>query len=255
MSIDKSLARGLASRSRDEAIAKCKAQVDQLLGLFSEAILQEGEGTRRAKVVRSLVQALERLSHRPGFIGHLQKIPGRSRAYSYFFVGPNFSDEAIFYGLFFGTLNERKPIEFPENSDVLMVTRHVLQRLHQRLDTLEPERVSAELASAAVQALKFRRTADMLGLKQWPLPSFAGVFVAAPGGDSDLTTLVTWLPREGLGSKWGGICEQLDAIPNVRIFGNGPCVDLAALLDGYAWLKCDYQPPSDEEGGYWASAR
>jgi hypothetical protein len=155
---------------------------------------------------------------------------------------------------------------------ILIIKKHALARVHQRMDEMQWGDIKFELTSIGMALLPMIEVTKALSLKQIFLPSLNGIFVGCIDSDGRVV-INTFLVRGKLSSRWEKALATFYIFSDT-IFANteNHIVTVDALLDNtlhipsaatdvlirelanpdFDWLREEYQPGVDNKDEYWA---
>lgn len=210
-------------------------------------------GKSFTRVATRLGKDLSRFLKRPTVRGEVTWFTPRRAAY--WFVMPQLIDQGLRFSLALGSLNGRGVVEFPDLYPCLDVSRHAMERLHQRMNTTDIDLVLEEIYLAVVPAMKMLGAASAAGALYWPLVGRNGIFITTAGTPSPASAVITWLTLDGLSRKWQRVVDDLRQIPDFR----EPWLEnehaYAAVLSRHAWLHEPHSGSADPEAEWWATPR
>lgn len=272
--VTSSMCRGL----KDRGLAALEAQGDRFRSGINAVVWRR---VRTKKGLRCSVSKLARL----GEMARLVQVIGRTQnerdAVISQFVPSNVScnrsssRKRLRFYLMQTVFSVRRGIgPGSDSGDVLEVDEHAVERLFLRLQTLALHMVADELRDAMLLTLPLTEVAERLGLRQIVLPTSNGAFLCHYGSDSRLILAKTWLPADGMGSRWGSvrslICEANDNFGGdnelARLLGagikrsiaDGECGVINGLMSALSkvrWLNDQYVPRPDVTGDLWEAAK
>ena len=220
------------------------------------------KGLAPAKHTTFMVKNLGKFCQKQGVFGGV--IPFSKRQYAFFFIFPKIIDEKVKISLMMNKGNGRSAFVYPGIYPLVDITRHSLERLHQRLNTMDFSAVFSEIASASVSAFQMWKAAEQAKAVHWPVISRSGIFIAARSAESPLSTFITWIPTEKLGNKWRSLRDQLLEHSSLERESSKHCpilsLDLggidacAAVLDQHDWVKQEHVQATDPEEYWWQDA-
>lgn len=241
--VNHSLARGLSKQSLENIMILSELGRRHISQCVIEAMNAQTDGKSPTKAASIARAGFSKLIGQPYIKGHL--LEESARKFSFYFLIPEINDERLTISLSMGTINTRTRICPPSLCPVMEITQHSVERLHQRLNTTDFGDIYHEIAYPGLMAFKIYEAAKEAGCLQWAVPSMRGLFVGVRSSMEPLTTLLTWLPYEGLSRKWARIYEDLLKIRTL----NGPQLDeipqLVDIMRRNQWL----QEPYDERPG------
>lgn len=252
MVIDPSLARGLTSRDLSRWAEVAERNWHDLEEIGQQALDLLDAGRPPAKVVNRVLKEMRLFFQRPDVLGKVFSFSARRHGYC--FLLPKLYEDGLRFSLVLGSLDGRRRITPGDVFKMASASRHALERLHQRLGTMEAGEVLTEVYSALGAAQKLRQAADAIKAPQFPLLGQRGLFVAAPG-EAVACSLITWIRYEQLGARWQGVVDDLRKVPGLSdpfIFNSDQC---AAALRRHSWLMEPHQPGVDVEAMWWSQPR
>jgi hypothetical protein len=245
--VNDSLAKGLSKQSIEYLVVAARMCSDAIDDYIIEAIRAQRAGKSPAKLANQLQAGIAKLISRPGIHGRL--VPGTARSFAYFYVTPEVMDDLLVFSVAIGLVNTRRKLGPHDIYPVVEITRHSVERLHQRLNTTDFGIVYFEIVTITLMALDMNLAAKQTGSRQWALPSRCGMFVAVPGETAPLTTLVTWLSYDNLSTKWSRLIADLREIPELGGFGTNQKPRLVDILSRHRWLQEPYEPHPEPSFG------
>lgn len=237
--VNQSLAKGLSKNSIDCLVQVSKSLTEAIDDSVRQSLILQNSGKSPAKLANELKRNISLLVSRPGVIGGF--IQFSSRRFGYYYITPELVEDRLTFSLAFGSINGRSIIRPPGIYPVVEITRHSIERLHQRLNTTSLADVYLEIVSITPMAFTLYTVANQSGAKRWPLPSLAGIFVAAPSTINPLSTLITWMPYANLNKKWMKIVDDFNKVPDMRGFNLNDAPLFAEILEQHSWLQNDYE--------------
>ncbi|MFM2056651.1 MAG: hypothetical protein RLY71_1036 [Pseudomonadota bacterium] len=252
--VNQSLAKGLSKRSLEylvEAASMCSRTVDDFL---RKAITAQALGKSPAKLANQLRENMSALMAQPCIHGRLSSVSARNFIYAY--IRPDLKDDHLVFSIAIGSINTRSKLS-PNQQHLIpavQITRHSVERLHQRLNTTDFDDIYAEICTITMLAPSMNMAARHIGARQWALPAVRGMFVAVPGDQDYMTTLVTWLPFDNLSTKWSRLVADLQALPELDDFSIRLRPELVEIMLRHRWLLEPYEPPAELPIGPGAGA-
>lgn len=234
--------------------------------------------TSSKKAVRQAVTSLRRIGERAKLIQVIGSTPNERLACVWPFVPSRVApcDRVPGGGVAFDAIPFHVSVRgiFPGDSEAaLAVAEHALERLYQRMNTLDLDAVSDELHDAMLLAQPIAIVARRLGLNQLALPTSSGTLLC----DVPQTGCVvarTWLSTCQLGPRWAPVDDAVRDAVNASGSEQGLATFFAQALGGplaaqshplldnldtalkrFAWLQQVYAPRPDPVGGLWTAAR
>jgi hypothetical protein len=238
--VNGSLAKGLSKQSIEYLATAARICSDAIDEYMVDAILAQRAGRSPARLATRLQAGVARLLARPGIYGSL--VMGTARSFGYYYVIPEVMEDDLVFSVAIGFINTRTRLVPQGIYPVVKVTRHSVERLHQRLNTTNFGDVYFEIVTITLMALDMNLAAAQTGSRQWALPSRRGMFVAVPGEPPSLTTLVTWLSFDNLGSRWSSLVADLRQMPGLGALGAVHRAQMAEVLSRHPWLREPYEP-------------
>ena len=166
---------------------------------------------------------------------------------------PEAVNDTIAFVLVSGAVNGRTGAIHFTRRRVLYASKHVMERLHQRLGTPDSLVVLREVYSCLVAAAEMYEAAQQAGALQWPLVTQNGLFVCAPNEFREATSLVTWMRLDQLGNRWRRVAADLRAASagNVKLLEDREFY--VEFLRLHSWLLRPHAPGLDLESLWWAA--
>ena len=176
--------------------------------------------------------------------------------------------------------SRHKPLP-PRAVVAMQLAPHAVERLFQRLRTVEAEEVREELRTGLFLALPLRVAAETLGLKQVPVPTEHGLLLCDGNGRNPLMAR-TWLrnnePGRGaqtISLRWARVAAVIRGVATAFEAQNpdedGVRMPMAAIgfaelieelvpllvsaLEPFPWLKDPYVAADDDPNEVWGQAR
>ncbi len=246
--VDKSLARGLASRSLREwtdATVRFEQDASHLMGRMRPGL---SAVSSRSKATKRFINELDALLHRYDLPRMWTALS--SRASRIDVCLPDLSNDKFRFVLGTGFINARSGATDLQRVCDIVSTRHALERLHQRIGTLVASDLVHEVFSCRLATPVMRAAASAAGACQWPLETTHGLFVCAPAEEDAFTEVVTWIRTDQLGRRWRNVLQDLHAEPG---YASGSASAVADVLRRHAWLLRPHDPGTDLETLWWAS--
>jgi hypothetical protein len=238
--VNDSLARGLSKQTLEHLVVAAKMSSNAINNYILEAIKAQMAGKSPAKLANQLRASISALIEQPCINGRL--VSASARNFTYTYLMPEIKDEHLVFSLAIGVINTRRKLVPNHVVPVVEITRHSVERLHQRLNTIDFDDVYCEIGAIAMMAPSMKLAAREIGARQWALPSGSGLFVAVPGGQEYLTTLVTWIPfDDNLSPKWSRLMADLQAVPELDDFSIRLRPELVEILSRHRWLQEPYE--------------
>ena len=251
MFIDSSLSRGLAKKHlsdwKDQGLLLRK----QLSMIVFDAQQALKKGRSPAKAIGHAQSQLKKFFLHNSVAGIFGENHGRELTFSLTCPEPN--DDGIVFLNIVGSMNARTGgIETKVNRTVA-ISLHALERLHQRIGTVDPSDVLAEIHSVVKLSKTFTTQGSRLSADCWPLISERGIFVATSAPDGATSTLITWMPFEKLSKKWGVVAVQLQEAKNKNpnLFADDEFC--AEFIKSFPWMLHPHRPGVDTELVAWDS--
>lgn len=273
MTVNKSLSRGLADRVLKEQV------------LASNRYLREcALACRRHPRKRGAVQALARELQCNGERASLSQVVANHPHWRWAIAAaflpaivpaglPSTANRAIRYLLLPIHLHAgRRPIIQPIASVALDIREHAIERLFQRLNSMDPESVRDEVHEALCMALHLQQAAIAVGHRQAILPTKSGYFLCSHAKGEPILAK-TWVPysdvpgtREKLARELASLHRSLEgemrlgeaigATPYGSVLGPMDRLpEIETLLRRHAWLGQEYESGVDHESLIWDKAR
>lgn len=208
-------------------------------------------GRPPTKVVKKTLDQLIQLMKQSGLPGEVKETGGRRHEVT--ICMPEAAGDTVSFVLVSGSINGRNGLINLTRRRVLDASKHVLERLHQRLGTKDPAAVLREVFSCLAASVSMGEAAQVAGAQHWPLVTTNGLFVGAPSETKEVTILITWMRFDQLGKKWGRVADHLLAASSVstRLLEDRDfCVGLIRL---HTWLLRPHAPGPDLAAMWWAS--
>lgn len=249
--IDQTFARAISRKNiLDWGAAGAKFELS-LVDLIRQAHAGVQAGRPPTKVVRKALSQLSQLLERSGLPGKVRECGGRRHEAT--ICLPEAVNDTISFVLVSGAVNGRTGAIHFTRRRVLYASKHVLERLHQRLGTPDSLVVLREVHSCLVAAAEMYEAAQQAGALQWPLVTQNGLFVCAPNEFREATSLVTWMRLDQLGTRWRRVAADLRAASaeNVQLLGDRDFY--VEFLRLHAWLLRPHAPGLDLESLWWAA--
>lgn len=135
----------------------------------------------------------------------------------------------------------------------IRICQHALQRLMERIDSTDDAAVLDEIYACLKWAPVWNAAGVDSKAQCWPILSSNGFFVVMPNGDTSVSTLVTWMRRDGLSRKWGVVSDNLS-----RILAHHQelMVDEAFVKEficSFPWMLREHIPSEDLMKAAWES--
>lgn len=146
--------------------------------MIRKAQLEVLDGRPPTKVVRKTLTQLSQLLLRSGLPGRVRECGGRRHEAT--ICLPEVVNDTVSFVLVSGAVNGRTGAIHFTRRRVLYASKHVLERLHQRLGTQDSQVVLSEIYSGLVAAVEMYEAAQLTGAMQWPLVTENGLLVCAP---------------------------------------------------------------------------
>lgn len=251
MALDQSFARAVSRRNLADWIAAGASFERALKKLLGQAHVEVQMGRPPTKVVKKALDQLAQLMRQTGLPGEVREIGGRRHEAT--ICMPEAVDDTVSFVLVSGSINGRNGVINLTRRRVLTASQHVLERLHQRLETTDSLVVLREVHSCLSAAVAMDDAAQVAGAQHWPLVTTNGLFVCAPSEGDEATVLVTWMRLDQLGKKWGRVADDLRAASSEssRLLEDRDfCVELLRL---HSWLLRPHAPGPDLAAMWWAS--
>ncbi|MEO5699016.1 MAG: hypothetical protein ABIS17_15140 [Casimicrobiaceae bacterium] len=158
----------------------------------------------------------------------------------------------------------------PDCGVALAATEHAVERLFQRLNTLDLGAVVGELQDAMLLALPLWTVGLSLRLRQVALPTSSGAFLCDLDPDRPYLRAKTWIANPQIGLRWRQVINAVEsaveaaggptALAEVLGTGISQALDddgarvfaqLAEALASHPWLRNPYVPRVDIVGEAW----
>lgn len=241
--VNQSLAKGLSKQSLEYLVVAARMSSKAIDDYIVAAILAQSAGRSPSKLANRLRDGIATLISQPCIHGHL--VAGTARSFAYYYVTPEVKDDHLVFSVAIGLVNTRRKLGPHDIFPVVEITRHSVERLHQRLNTTDFGDVYFEIVTITRMALEMHQAARQIGARQWALPSRRGMFVAVPSENEPLTTLVTWISFDNLSSKWSRLISDLREVPGLDGFMTNLRPRLAEIMSRHRWLQQPYEPPAE----------
>ena len=269
--VTESLSHGLALR----AIGVLSEQGDKYWSSLM-SILRRRTGSKKA--VRQAVAGLRNIGERAKLIQVIGSTPNERLACVWPFVPSRIApcEQVPGGGVAFDAIPFHVSVRgiFPGDSQgALAVAEHALERLYQRMNTLDLDAVSDELHDAMLLARPIAIVARHLGLRQLALPTSSGAFLCDVP-QAGCVVARTWLSNCQLGPRWTPVDDAVRSAVQASGSERGLATFIARGLDGpladqshplldnleaslarFAWLQQAYTTRPDPVGELWAAAR
>lgn len=270
MTVDKSLSRGLADRFLNE--------MRDFIGRY----LKESQGLlTKAPAKRAAVELLATRLQSLGDHGGVTQIVANHPRWRWAIVAPflpgigpavSSTNRTVRYFLLPTHFHiGRVPVRQPNTSIALDITEHALERLFQRLNTLEAESLRDEIHVALCLSTHLRPIVQLLGHKQAVLPTKSGYFLCQVT-EGEPIMAKTWLVscdqpgrRELLAKSLLDAYEKvhgprmladcIGASPFGQMVENIDVIDpILNLLGDCDWLCNEHLPGIDRDAEAWRAA-
>lgn len=239
--VNDSLAKGLSKQTLEHLVAAARTCSNAINGYLSDAIRAQLAGKSPAKLANQLRGRISALIAQPCIHGRLSSMSARNFCYTY--LVPEVRDDHLVVSMAIGVINTRRKLPPTQVVPVVQITRHSVERLHQRLNTIDFDDVYCEIVNVTLMAPAMNLAALHIGARQWALPSGRGLFVAVPGEMEYLTTLVTWLPfDDNLSTKWSRLIADLQTVLDPNDFSISLRPELVEILLRHRWLQEPDEP-------------
>jgi ribosomal protein S1 len=251
VALDRSSARAASRKNLSSWIAAGAGFERALQTLLGQAHSEVQAGRPPTKVAKKTLDQLSRLIKQGRLPGEIQERGGRRHEVT--ICVPEALDASVSFILVSGSINGRNGAINLTRRQVLTASQHVLERLHQRLETMDSFIVLQEVYSCLVAAVAMDDAARTTRAQHWPLSTTNGLFVCAPAEDGGAMMLVTWMRYDQLGKKWGCVAEDLraaNAASSQLLHDRDFCVELLRL---HSWLLRPHAPGEDIAAVWWAS--
>lgn len=160
----------------------------------------------------------------------------------------------------------------PDTGKRLAAGEHAVERLFQRLNTLDVAKVTVELHDAVLLALPLCAIARALDLRQLPVPTTSGSFLCDVDPRAGTVEAKTWLATEAIGDRWWPVVSDVrSAVTNA---GGEQALAMAlsmeidaslreelelyaklrSALARHSWLREEYTARPDPIGERWRLA-
>jgi hypothetical protein len=268
--VNQSLSRGLA----DQAFAALERQRVRYRNGIEASLRQR---VRSKKAVARTTRALQQLGERLCLIQTIGRSPNaRHVSIGQFVPCVASADghrraEFMLQSLALSTAGVRPG---PDAGRILAAREHAVERLFQRLNTLDLGKATRELHDAMLLSLPLCDVALELDLRQVALPTTSGAFICDVDPGRGCIDARTWLDDESMGERWAPVVAHLrdalaiaggdDALAVVLSVGleaaradddTGLYRNLRAALGPFGWLRQTYLPRPDPVGDRWKRAR
>lgn len=270
--VNLTLARGLRSRTLDE-YRNMAERFDSVL----HEVLASARGAKwTAKRAKALLGLLSSRVSKRSFFTTIGESKTCSDVHHF---APRVEGECLFIDCVHVEVHSRHLPRRASVSVAMQLSPHAVERMFQRLRTVDAEEAQHELRTSLLFALPLRVAAKMLALKQVPVPTSHGVFLCN-GHDKNPLFARTWLrdnePDRGtrnISKRWERVVAALRKVEaDIRACSEGAAIlHLAAsgsveamgivvpallkALEPFPWLGDDYVPGEDEQGATFDLAR
>lgn len=241
-----------------------------------EALSPTSHGKWTGKRANALVKAMERVSKQT-FMTFNVMLKENKPAQIAMFV-PAVEHSMVVIKLVQVNVTSRQPPMSATGLRVLKLYPHAVERLYKRMRTVDVKVLQDELRTSLLLALPLAYTAELLGLKQMPLPTRFGAFLCDVEGkslvartwvrDNDEERGVTYnmskrLEEVVLALRAGANAVERDlSLETLRLAAIGELHSLEPigqlfklLLEPHAWMKSPYVQKDDHVGAMWDAAR
>lgn len=238
--VNDTLAKGLSKQSLEYLVIATRVASKAIDDFILDAIANQYTCKSPAKLASKMMADMKKLLAKPAIHGQL--IPHNTRSFGYYYVTPEIKFDHLVFSVAIGLVNTRHRLGPHPMFPVVEITRHSIERLHQRLNTTDFISVYFEMLGVMLMALEMIQAAKLSGARQWALPSQHGMFIGVPSEQDPLTTLVTWLPYENLSAKWSKLVEDLRQVPGLGGLQTTESPRLAEIMSRHRWLQEPYEP-------------
>ncbi|MEO8631200.1 MAG: hypothetical protein ABI612_24340 [Betaproteobacteria bacterium] len=266
------LSRGLAN----QAFAIFVRQESRFWGQLARAV---GPLCRNKKAVGIAIDRLARLGESTSIIQVIARTPNARQATTSQFIphGGQSASNNNLPELAFNLLQITigiKTVDLPQKiPTALTVSGHAVERLYQRLNTLDLAVVTTELHDAMLLTRPLSAVVRALGLRQIAVPTSTGTFRCSCDARSGVLVAKTWV-QDSTGGRWEHV---VNSIRNAVAKLGGESAFAAFLSDtsgsendgvgrqfsdvltkavsGASWLTETYSTPPDPKGDLWRRAR
>jgi hypothetical protein len=271
--VDRSLSRGLAYRAFSVLVSQGERHRAGFAPIFHRRF-------RSKKTVNQVVARLENLGERCRLIQVIGRTPNGRLVSVCQFVPVRLpketdrKDGVLGFDFYQVIVSVRGAVPGTDCGIRLAACEHAIERLFQRLNTLDLGAVSEELHDAMLLAIPVAIAGRALGLRQLALPTSSGAFLCDLTAGDGKVVAKTWLSDCALGTRWNPVVARVrdavratgdvEALAGFLAMGmNGPLVDqphplalaLQQALAPFGWLREVYTPRPDPIGERWANAR
>ena len=237
--VNGTLAKGLSKQSLEYLVIATRAASKAIDDFIVDAIVNQYTCKSPAKLATRMMADMKKLLAKPAIHGQL--IPHNARSFGYYYVTPEIKYDHLVFSVAIGMVNTRHQLGDHRIFPVVEITRHSVERLHQRLNTTDFISVYWEMLGVILMAFEMIQAAKLSGSRQWALPSQHGMFIGVPSEQDPLTTLVTWLPRENLSTKWSKLIEDLREVRGLGGMQTSATPQLAEIMSRHHWLQEPYE--------------
>ncbi len=247
MHIDSSLARGLSKQDMRTWTEKSEGLRKEFIAILATAMSDFRSSRSPSKIVNRTLKTLRFFYGQQSVGGWIKEYHGRRFDLSLYL--PRETAEGLSIEIIEAVINGRSGEVTIHEDDYMVLTLHLLQRLHQRLGSIESTAVLREIYSSAHYFHSFFTAAKNLGVGTWPLLGDNGLFVATV--DSETATFVTWLPFDKMNGKWRRVSENL-------LKAKESCPELLSdaefvrfFIQSFPWMLQPYKLGIDVEAEMW----
>lgn len=210
--VNTTLARGLRSRSLEEYRRLSERCAEVIRGVLLEAY----RGKWTAKRAKAMLATLDGRVSKRAFFSTIAE--GNAVSYAHHFV-PRVEGDLLYIDCLVFEIHNRHRPDSPFVAIGLQLSPHAVERVFQRLRTVEVEDLQKELRTSVLFALPLRMTAAEMGLRQVPVPTENGTFLCDGNGTAPLFAR-TWLrdnePDRGTVNTSRRWAEVVRALRNVE---------------------------------------
>lgn len=249
MFIDPFLARSLSRQHMAQWVADGDALHDELRHILSKFCIGLDKGRSPSKIINKLSSELTAFFENKPVDGSISEPHGRRLEFSLRF--PEMTEDGLVLSVVYGQMNGRTGKIDIKMKRPMSISCHALDRLHQRIGTVESKEVLKEIYTTLGHCEAFSKAGKLAGATCWPLLSTNGFFVAVPTEIQGVGSLVTYMSFDQLSRKWGMVAHTLREIAANRSELLNDVDFCVEFLRSYPWMLNPHRPGFDKDAIVW----
>ena len=229
--------------SFDGLLSEWIAEGELLHNEISRIVQRQFYGFLDTNLIEEKIIDLKAFFNKRLVMGKIVELPGNQFEFLLYF--PELFNEELKFTTCSGLANVCKNIFDVTFSRDLTITLHALERLYERLGSIELIDAVKEIYSSIDQSKTLKLAAKQLEAQSWPMISEHGIFVSSISQVTDHNNLITWMQFEQLSKKWGSVADNLRQIKLSRpelLKNLSFCIE---FIKSFPWMLRKHKPDID----------